>query len=96
MPSTPNRRSGNGRSKGDRQLLALYILPRFGADRVVDITREDVARLHRDLRKKPYQANRTVTLISKMFNLAECWGHRPDGTNPARYVEKHPKRKRER
>jgi integrase len=31
-----------------------------------------------------------------MFNLAEKWGERPDGSNPCRHVEKYPEHKRER
>ena len=31
-----------------------------------------------------------------MFNLAERWGLRPDGSNPCRHVEKFAERKRER
>jgi integrase len=41
-------------------------------------------------------ANRCVALLSKMFNLAEVWGLRPDGSNPTRHVEKYPERKVER
>lgn len=41
-------------------------------------------------------ANRCLALLSKMFNLAERWGWRPDGTNPVRHVDKYPEGKRER
>ena len=44
----------------------------------------------------PYQANRVLAVLSKMFNLAERWGLRPDGSNPCRHVEKFAERKRER
>jgi integrase len=44
----------------------------------------------------PYQANRLLAVLSKMFNLAERWGLRPDGSNPCRHVEKFAERKRER
>lgn len=36
----------------------------------------------------PGAANRCMALLSKMFNLAERWGLRPDGSNPCRHVEK--------
>ena len=42
-------------------------------------TRVNVARIHHDLRQIPYDANRCLEIISKMFNLAEMWGLRPDG-----------------
>ncbi len=33
-------------------------------------------------------ANRAVSILSKMFNLAEDWGMRTDSTNPARRIKK--------
>jgi integrase len=41
-------------------------------------------------------ANRCLSLLSKMFNLAERWGWRPDGSNPCRHVDRYPENKRER
>jgi hypothetical protein len=41
-------------------------------------------------------ANRCLALLSKMFNLSEVWGLRPDGSNPVRHIEKYPERKVER
>jgi integrase len=79
-----------------RRLLDKIILPELGKRKVGDITRADVAKLHHANRAGPYQANRIVAILSKMFNLAERWGLRPDGSNPCRHVEKFPERKRER
>ena len=50
---------------------------------MTEVTRADVAKFHHDLRHIPYQANRCLEVISKMFSLAEVWGLRPDGTIPA-------------
>ena len=36
---------------------------------------------------RPVSANRCLTLLSKMFNLAERWGWRAEGSNPVRHVE---------
>jgi integrase len=55
-----------------------------------------VTKLHHENRKAPYQANRALALLSRMFNLAERWGLRPDGSNPGRHVEKFAERRRER
>jgi len=63
---------------------------------VLEVTRADVARFHHDLRHTPYQANRNLEIISKMFNLAEMWGLRPDGSNPRKHLRKYPEQKRER
>ena len=45
-----------------------YILPAVGSIRVVALARDDVAALHHDMRDKPYQANRTLGVLSKMMN----------------------------
>jgi len=74
----------------------IFIRPKIGAMRIQDITRPDIATIHHDLRDKPYQANRVLGVLSKMFNLAEVWGLRPDGSNPTRHVQKYKEIKRER
>jgi len=79
-----------------RRNLRRFILPVLGRHKVLEVTRADVARFHHDLRHVPYQANRNLEIISKMFNLAEMWGLRPDGSNPRRHLRKYPEQKRER
>ncbi|MFN3748304.1 MAG: tyrosine-type recombinase/integrase [Sphingorhabdus sp.] len=83
-------------AKEYRRNLKLFILPALGSMRINDVTRADVARFHHDWRHKPYQANRNLEIVSKMFNLAELWGLRPDGTNPRRHIKKYAEKKRER
>ena len=79
-----------------RRNLRRFILPVLGRHKVLEVTRADVARFHHDLRHIPYQANRNLEIISKMFNLAEMWGFRLDGSNPRRHLRKYPEQKRER
>jgi integrase len=79
-----------------RRLLDHVVLPALGKKRVADISRQDVARLHHARRATPTEANRALAVISAMFNMAERWGERPDGSNPCRHVEKYPQRRRER
>ena len=79
-----------------RRNLRRFILPALGRLLVTEVTRADVAKFHHDLRHIPYQANRCLEVISKMFNLAEMWGLRPDGTNPRKHIRKYPEEKRER
>lgn len=79
-----------------RRNLERFILPALGRLTVTDITRADVAKFHHDLRHIPYQANRCLEVVSKMFNLAELWGIRPDGSNPRKHIKKYPEEKRER
>lgn len=80
----------------DRTNLELNILPALGRRRLMEIDRRDIAKLHHDLRTKPGAANRCLSLLSKMFNLAERWGLRPDASNPVRHVDRYPERKMER
>ncbi|WP_170328623.1 site-specific integrase [Ruegeria arenilitoris] len=79
-----------------RRAIDLFIAPAIGSFKVVDVERKDIAELHHKFRDKPYQANRTLGVLSKMFNLAEIWGMRPDGSNPCRHVPKYREEKRER
>jgi integrase len=79
-----------------QRLARLYILPVLRHRQVRDIPRFDIVRLHSSLADKPYQANRAVALLSKFFNWCESQGHRPDGSNPCRHVEKFSEAKRER
>ena len=80
----------------DRRMLSRLLLPALGTRKLTDVTRADVARLHHDIRRTPTQANRVLSLLSRMMNMAEKWGLRPDGSNPCRHVEKFKEAKRER
>lgn len=79
-----------------RRSLAKLILPKLGSIPITDVTRTLIATFHHDLRHNPYQANRCLAILSKMFNLAELWGLRPDGSNPCRLIPKYPEKRRER
>jgi integrase len=79
-----------------RRAIDKFITPAIGAFRVVDVERKDIAELQHKHRDIPYQANRTLGVLSKMFNLAEVWGLRSDGSNPCRHVPKYREKKRER
>ncbi len=83
---------------GYRRLLERDILPAIGKHRVIDVTRADISKLHHNLRHIPYEANRCLEVVSKMFSLAEVWGFcefrfNPDGDSdlkPDRYSETKP------
>ena len=79
-----------------RRSVELFIDAAIGQMWIAEVERKDVAKLHFDLRDKPYQANRTFGVLSKMFSLAEIWGLRPDGSNPCRHVKRYKENKRER
>ena len=57
-----------------RRSVKFFIDPRIGTRKVTEIQRSDIAELHHGMRETPYQANRTLGVLSKMFNLAELWG----------------------
>jgi integrase len=80
----------------DEMLLRSYLRPFFGAKKVTDVGRTDVAKWHRTLAHIPYRANRGIALLSKALNLAEVWGWRPDGSNPCRHITKFKEKKRKR
>jgi integrase len=79
-----------------KRAIVNFINPKLGARKVTDIERKDIAELHHSLSHIPYQANRTFGVLSKMFNLAEEWGLRPDGSNPCLHVKKYTEQKRAR
>lgn len=79
-----------------RRSVELFLDPFFAKQHVRSVSTADVAELHGSLSHIPYQANRTLGVLSKMMNLAETWGIREKHTNPCEDVERYPERKRER
>ena len=79
-----------------RRLVRLFVDPVIGELRVREVQRKDIAALHHGLRDKPYQANRTLSVLSKMFSLAELWAWRSEDANPCRHVKRYKEHKRER
>jgi Arm DNA-binding domain/Phage integrase, N-terminal SAM-like domain len=79
-----------------RRSVELFIDPFFGKQRIRSVTTADVAELHGSLSHIPYQANRTLGVLSKMMNLAEIWGLRDRHSNPCEDIQRYPERKRER
>jgi integrase len=82
--------------ESDERMWRLHVEVKLGRVRVADVTRADVDALHHGLRRSPIVANRVLALLSKMFNLAERWGWRKDGSNPCRHVERYREKARER
>ena len=83
-------------AKRARQLWDRAVLPKLGKRKVADIQRPDSATLMTSMATTPALANKTLTLLSKAFNLAEVWGWRPEGTNPCRHVQRFKEEGRER
>jgi len=86
----PRKRS----AADDAAKIKQHIKPAMGKKLIKDVTYTNIERLHRSMKKTPYAANRTLTLISKMFSLAIKWEWLD--RNPAKGIEKFPEEKRER
>ena len=69
-------------------LIRNHIRPKLGLMSVGEVVRKDVIALHYGMRETPYQANRAIAMLSKMFNVAEDWGLRAEGSNPVRRIKK--------
>jgi len=80
----------------NRQNIKNHIIPALGKIKVADLTRPDVSALMLQLAHTPGAANTTLACLKKMFNCAELWGYRSDGTNPCRLIPRYPERKRTR
>src|SRR5262245_26042312 len=61
-----------------RTLIRKFIVPALSQLKVKDVTRAEIARLHRSLRATPYRANFVLAVASKVFSWAEQHGHRPE------------------
>lgn len=81
---------------GNRGLIRRNVLPEFGSMKVRDVTRADVAGLIARMKHTPTSTGHVLSLLRKMFNMAEVWGVRDDGTNPCRHVPKYPEGRRTR
>ena len=79
-----------------RQRAEKHIVPAMGKLPLSRVRREDVRDLHYTMRATPAMANRTLDLLSRMFNMAESWGLMPEGRNPCRRQKKYREQPRER
>ena len=67
----PNKRPSSVRD--DRTRIKRIIGPKLGKLRLRSVGRLDIERLHASLRGTPYEANRVLSLLSKMFSVAIEW-----------------------
>jgi integrase len=85
------KRSG----RNDEILWRRHLLPAFARVRVAALTREQVREWHA-CHPQLATANRALEVLGVAMGLAEEWGWRPVGTNPARGVKAHLERQRRR
>lgn len=85
------KRSG----RNDEILWRRHLLPAFGRVKVAALTRERIREWHAT-HPKPTTANRALEVLGVALGLAEEWGWRPVGSNPARGVRAHKEEQRRR
>lgn len=89
----PTKKTGDQ----DRSRIERHILPAWGSLKIVAVTRGDLAKYHSRLIATPYEGNRILALLSKLFSLARVWGFVPENhANPARDIDKFREAKRDR
>lgn len=81
--------------RSDKIFLKHYILPYFDKMKLDSLTTKDIAKFHYSLREKSTTANRCISLLSKMLNLAERWGLCNEASLLCKHVDKFPEVKRE-
>lgn len=86
-----NKASSAGEFK---RLVENRIKPRLGAIKAGELSRGDVKRWHHEMRATPYEANRSLSCLSKIMAIAAADELRPD--NPCKAVQRFPETARER
>ena len=79
-----------------QRIIEKIIIPKIGKLKIKEVTAQQISKLHQGLVETPYQANRVLAVLSKIFNLAETMQQRPQGTNPCKLIEKYPETKKDR
>ena len=79
-----------------RHNLKAYILPALGSRRIASISHKDVQELHQKMKNTPTQANRTISVLSKIFSMCVKWGYRDGTVNPCTQIERYKEKSRNR
>ncbi len=90
----PKRKAGT--AEFYRDILDRIVKPAVGTTKADKLTRLQVGRLHSSLAETPFQANRVLAVVGSMYAFAGRAGIVPEGTNPARGIDKFKESRRER
>ncbi|OIZ34129.1 tyrosine-type recombinase/integrase [Citrobacter freundii] len=90
MEDYSKKRNKLNTQAGYQAVINRNIIPLLGRKKVQDVKRPEIAGLMEKLSYKQTEANKVFSVLRKMFNMAEVWGYRPDGTNPCRHVPMFP------
>ena len=89
------RASAISTRKSYGRLITANIRPPLGRLKVANVDYREVDALHRSISKRtPYEANRTLAVLSRMFSVAIRWKWRTD--NPCKGIERNDEAKRRR
>lgn len=82
----------------DERRIHKHIIPKWGSHRIKSISRNDIVTFHQQIGKTaPYEANRILRLLSKMFDLASQWGFVDEThSNPTKNIRLFKEEKRDR
>ncbi len=94
FPEKPRKKTW----RTDENRLDRHVPEAWKGRKVDGITRWEVDRLHNQVGVKyPYEANRLLALLSKIFRLAKVWGFiDPSADNPVEGIERFKEQKRKR
>jgi integrase len=76
-------------------LVEKFVIPPIGKMKVEDIQFSHIAKLHSSMNKTPYNANRTIAILSKFFNWCELHGYRERNSNPVKGITRYKEYKRQ-
>jgi integrase len=79
-----------------RDILDRIVKAALGTTKADKLTRQQIGKLHSSLACTPFQANRVLAVVGSMYAFAGRAGIVPEGTKPARGIEKFKESRRER
>jgi integrase len=79
-----------------RDILDRIVKPAVGTTKADKLTRLQVGRLHSSLSETPFQANRVLAVVGSMYAFGGRAGIVPEGSHPARGIDKFKENCRER
>ncbi|AZL16333.1 tyrosine-type recombinase/integrase [Rickettsiales endosymbiont of Stachyamoeba lipophora] len=84
--------------KEDQRKIEKHLLPIWKNMSLNSITKTDIMNLHIKIGDNtPYEANRTINLLSTLFELAKEWGYLDESySNPTKYIKLYKEQKRDR
>lgn len=77
-----------------KHAISKHLLPTLGSMKLESISKKDIHDFHLSLKHTPYQANKCVSVLSKMFNFAEQHEYTHEKLNPCRYIEPYKEKRR--